>query len=206
MDPAIVVTLVVSVCGVVFASITAPIILLRRTEAQHAADRREDWARQDEVAARAELAATALKDAQEAQAAAAEEVARKAAQAAADLAAAQKEIADKAAQAAIDLTASQKVTADALLLANSLTNGKLDVIHTLVNSNMTTAMENEMVSAERELAMMLEVVALKRRLLHEEPTVEALTAIEASKIKITELTGALHDRALASEKADRGTG
>jgi hypothetical protein len=199
MTSAELITLVISACIAIFASITAPAILLHRTEAQHREDRDADWKRQD-------AAALKLQQTQDAQAAAAEEVARRAAQAAENLAASQKDIADRAAQAATDLVASQKLTASTLLDANNKTNGKLDVIHTLVNSNMTTAMENELVSAERELAMMQEVIELKRTLLRQEPTIEALAAIEASKSKIAELVAALRDRAGQSRLAGRGPG
>src|SRR5512140_1941118 len=63
----------------------------------------------------------------------------------------QDEVARKAADAA-----------DALLEANKTTNSKLEVIHTLVNSNMTAAMQAELDATERELALMKSVVELHR--------------------------------------------
>jgi hypothetical protein len=50
MDPAVIVTLLVSAAGVIFASITAPLILARRTERMHREDQLADYRRQDAVA------------------------------------------------------------------------------------------------------------------------------------------------------------
>jgi hypothetical protein len=102
--------------------------------------------------------------------------------------------------------ASRTEEAAALLLASNLevantakiTNGKLDVIHTLVNSSLTGAMQSEADAVARELAMMLEVVELKRAA-GKEPTEEVLAAIDATKAKIAELHAKLADRLKQAE-------
>lgn len=75
-----------------------------------------------------------------------------------------------------------------------ITNSKLDVIHTLVNSNMTAAMQAELDATVRELALMREVIALKSE--HgRDPSADALAAIESTTKKIAELRAVLADRA-----------
>jgi hypothetical protein len=96
--------------------------------------------------------------------------------------------------------ARQDAVADRLLAANERvaestksTNGKLDVIHALVNSNMTSAMQGEHDAMVRELAMMREVIALKQANGHA-PGVETLATIEATERKIADLDAILADR------------
>ena len=108
------------------------------------------------------------------------------------------ERADKVAEAAAKKAAE---AANLLLAANErvaetaiATNQKLDVIHTLVNSNMTAALQSEFEATSRELSMMREVIDLKRIGGHE-PTIASLAAIEATEIKLQELEAVLADRA-----------
>lgn len=154
-DPTLtlVIGLVVSAVLAVFASVTAPLILLHRSEKMHREDRLADYKRQDEIAARA--------------------------------AAAQKAVADQAAEAA------------GLLLQS---NGKLDVIHALVNSNMTAVMQAELDATRRELALMLENGRLNAAAGHRQ-TAEALAAIEATTAKVTELASSMNDRLGAAAAA-----
>jgi hypothetical protein len=71
--------------------------------------------------------------------------------------------------------------------------GKLNVIHTLVNSQMTAAMQAELDATTRELAMMREVIDLKERAGH--PASEAATAaLQTTERKVNELRTALSDR------------
>jgi hypothetical protein len=98
--------------------------------------------------------------------------------------------------------ARQDRIAAAAARAAEKTNGKLDVIHTLVNSNMTAAMQAELDAIRREIVMMREVVALNLAA-GREPTVEALAAIEDTAVKITALEAQLADRATAAENAAR---
>ncbi len=77
--------------------------------------------------------------------------------------------------------------------SNDKTNTKLDVIHTLVNSNMTAAMQAEHDATVRELAMMREVAALHQNA-GQRPSVDTLAAIKSTEDKIAELQAALKDR------------
>jgi uncharacterized membrane protein len=52
VTPEIIISLLSSGLLAIFASITAPVILMNRTAAMHREDRIADWARQDELAAR----------------------------------------------------------------------------------------------------------------------------------------------------------
>ncbi len=104
--------------------------------------------------------------------------------------------------------ARQDIVAARLLVSNKqvaentrITNGKLDVIHMLVNSNMTAAMQNEHDAVIRELAMMREVIDLKRAA-GQEPSIEVLAAIEATEAKIAELKIVLSERLNAAAKVD----
>ena len=158
------VSVVVVVLVAIFSSITAPLIISAQAEKRHREDRQADWDRQDKVAAAAKQTAD-------------------------DLAVSQKRIADQAAEAAsLLLAANERVAHTA-----QVTNGKLDIIHQLVNSNMTAAMQAELDATVRELAMMREVIELKRAA-GKEPTVEALAAETATMAKIGELTSTLQDR------------
>jgi hypothetical protein len=67
------------------------------------------------------------------------------------------------------------------------TNGKLDVIHTLVNSNMTAAMEDALGS---KVALL---VAL-RRMAGDVPTNSEQTLIDTTESEIAERRAELHDR------------
>lgn len=86
------------------------------------------------------------------------------------------------------LDANERVAA-----TTQVTNAKLDVIHTLVNSNMTAAMQAELDATVRELAMMGEVIELKRANGHE-PSVNTLATFKATELRIGELKATLADR------------
>jgi hypothetical protein len=115
MDPAVIVTLVISVAGVIFASITAPLILAHRTERMHREDQLADYQRQDKVA-----------------------------QAAAQAAAIAQEQARQAALKLDDLSA------------------QTQRIHTLVNSDMTAARQEELDQAESLIVVLQRVIQLAR--------------------------------------------
>jgi len=182
MDPAVIVTLVVSVAGVIFASITAPLILARRTEQMHREDMLADYQRQDKVAlAAAETARAAAEQVRG--------VAAQASEAAAALHEAQAETIRRTDEVA-RLSAQQAEDTSAKL---DDTNGKLDVIHGLVNSAMTAALTSELDALVTSLAMMNEVIDLKRAG-GREPTAEAVIAINGTEAKIAELRDAIADR------------
>lgn len=79
--------------------------------------------------------------------------------------------------------------------ANRIANNKLDLIHSLVNSNMTAALQSELDATVRELAMMKEVIELKRAM-GIEPSPEVLSAITSTQTRINELLAVIRDRVL----------
>ena len=83
--------------------------------------------------------------------------------------------------------------AQRLVKMDNKVGGKLDVIHTLVDGSMTAAMHSELNATVRELAMMNEVIDLKRANGHE-PTQETLTTLEATQTKIDDLYMSLSAR------------
>lgn len=108
---------------------------------------------------------------------------------AARLAARQDAMATKAADAAILLASNTEKVAT----STALTNKKLDVIHTLVNSSMTAAIQAEMEATVRVLALLEEVISLNNAA-GRAPSVESLAAVESTKKRIAELASSLADR------------
>ncbi len=190
------VSLLLVVIVAIFTSITAPLMLAHRTEKMHTADREADWKRQDEVANKAAQAAADLATNQQKIAAVAAEAARLLLEKQGETTRAQQEVAVQAAEAARLLLANNERVAE----IQELTNGKLDVIHVLVNSNMTAAMQGEMDATIREVALMTELLQLKKAA-GLAPTVEALAAIDAANAKIKDLRLSLADRLEAAAEA-----
>jgi hypothetical protein len=157
--------------------IVGPLLLAYLTGRQRSRDKAEDWARQDAVAAQAAEAARLLEERQDA-------VARKAAEAARLLLAANERVAKQSREAA------------------DVVNGKLAQIHELVNSNLTTQMEEAHGALTQQLVLMREVVALNRAA-GREPSTGAVDAIAVIEAKVGELRAKLADRAKATEIADR---
>jgi hypothetical protein len=167
--------------GVLLVGVLVPLYLVKsannerrddneRSDQRHREDRQADWDRQDAVAA-------------------------KAAKAAEDLSVSQKKIADQAAVAARLLLANNERVA-----TNQLeTNGRLDVIHGLVNSTLSAAMQSEYDATKRELAMMREVMALKQSA-GLSPTSETIAAITATETRLAELEQILIDRKATQDK------
>jgi len=175
--------------GVLLVGVLVPVYLVgkanadrrddnERADRMHREDREADWKRQDEVAERAEKAKLAVLESQ-------------------------RLISDQATEAARLLLDTNKEVEK----KQAETNGMLNVIHTLVNSNMTAAMQAEFDATQRELAMMKEVMALKGAA-GLEPTPEVLAAISSTQDKLAELASALSDRAKAQAKTlrDQGAG
>lgn len=101
------------------------------------------------------------------------------------------EVATQAAEAArLLLVENRKVAATA-----AVTNGKLDVIHTLVNSNMTAAMQAQLAALKAQLVLMDRLAATG------DSSAEELDAVAMVEAQITELEAALHDRLAATEAA-----
>lgn len=101
----------------------------------------------------------------------------------------------------VETAAKTLVTSNAQVAATAgQMNGKLDklqegsdVIHTLVNASMTAAKQKELDSKRNELALMKELVDIKRHQKHE-PTAETLGAIKAISERIAELQTEVEDR------------
>jgi len=71
---------------------------------------------------------------------------------------------------------------------------KLDVIHTLVNSNMTAAMMGELDALKRDHASMTELIDIKRDKTGREPSSETLATLLSIEHRMDELRGELDDR------------
>lgn len=120
-------------------SLVAPILLAFITNRENRLTKKEQWAREDAVAAKAQQVVQTLKE------------------------------------------------------NTTVVNTKLDTIHTLVNSNMTAAMQSELAATRRELVLMKEVLALKG----ETPSEAALKEIARTEKDIKELVMAIEDRTKA---------
>lgn len=151
------------------SAIVGPSVLAFFTGRQRANEKKLDWARQDEVAAQAAKAATALVE-------------------------------------------GQKEAAELLVVANERvaeaaesTSAKLDVIHTLVNSNMTAAMQAELDATVREVAMMKEVIRLNQ-VAGSKPSADARATLKATEEKISELKATLSDRLKQTKVAEAQAG
>ena len=97
-------------------------------------------------------------------------------------------VAEQAASAALLLLAANERVAKAA----ASTNDKLDVIHTLVNSNMTAAMQAELTAVEAQHAVLLEVIALKEA--SGASAVESRSTMRSLEGRIGELRATLTDR------------
>ncbi len=110
----------------------------------------------------------------------------------------QDEVAAKADEAArLLLAANERVAKTA-----AVTNGKLDQIHTLVNSNMTAAMKAELEATIEKLKLMRKIVA-RDKAENIKVLPEALEAIRSVEAKIGELTASLNDRLKQTQLADQ---
>jgi hypothetical protein len=205
--------LAITLVTLVFASITAPMLLSWRTQRQHIKDRDAEWARQDEKDKKAEKQRADDVARQN-------EVAREAAdllvasqeQSRHDLAQIAEDQAVRARDAALaaDGVAAQAAEAASLLVESNeriastaaTTNGKLDVIHTLVNSNLTTEMQGRLEEMEARLALMREVVDLKRAA-GKKPTVAVNAAIKATEAGIAGLQTELAERLQQNKVAEK---
>jgi hypothetical protein len=109
-----------------------------------------------------------------------------------------KEVADQAARAANLLLEENK----RVRLTAEQTQEKLDVIHILVNSNMTAAMQAELDATRRDLASLREVARLNEeagRSLSD----EARQVIEDTQLRISKLDAELRDRLKQTKAAEK---
>lgn len=82
-----------------------------------------------------------------------------------------------------------------------IVDAKLDQIHTLVNSNMTAAMESELYAHKANRVLLDEAVGSKRAL-GQEPSEETLAMIDTVTAKIAELEAKLKDRIRTADQAN----
>jgi hypothetical protein len=157
VDSASIFSLIAVAVVAVFTSITAPLILARRTERLSREDKLAEYQRQDEVA---KLAAATAAASLAQQVAAAEE-------------------------------ARQRDEAAAVLLGRI--NAQADRIHTLVNSDMTAARQEELDQAEATI-IVLERVLRVARLKGIGPEPEDVEALEAARTRRDKLEQILADR------------
>ena len=163
-------------------AVVSPGILALLTGWQNGKSKREDWRRQDEVAKRQEDAAEKVS-----------QVAAKAEEAAALLVTRQDASAGAAQQAAEDLVEANENLRRETRRAAALVNGKLDQIHTLVNSNLSAAMDDRL-TAIRAL-----IVALQQATDQSPAAVERIQALESTAI---ELEAQLADRVRQTRVAE----
>jgi hypothetical protein len=145
-------------------AIAAPWIMAGQLNRNNRKVKEEDYRRSDAVAARAADDYKALLGKQE-------------------------EVAAQAREAARLLAASTKEAQESA----HLTEAKLDQIHTLVNSNLTAAIVDQLDARKTMLTLLLETVESKK-LVGSKPSPETLEVIAATKIKVAELEAQVADR------------
>ena len=81
------------------------------------------------------------------------------------------------------------------------TTSQLQVIHTLVNSTLTAALQGQLDSTRRELVMMLELADAQREA-GWPPTEDRMASIGALRRQVADLTSSMSDRAQQTRAAD----
>lgn len=156
----------------VVAAVVGPLLLAHLQGRQRMQEKMEDWRRQDVVAERAA------------------EVAQK-------LLTKQEETAAKTREAASLLVKNNEVVAKTA----RVTNEKLDVIHTLVNSNMTAALQAELDATRAQTVLMRELISFKVAQ-GQEPSKDASAALQLLEEKVQKLAANLADRLQQTKVAD----
>lgn len=100
------------------------------------------------------------------------------------------------------VAAKAEQTASMMLQATHSNNEKLDIVHALVNSNLTAAMQAEYDSMTRELALMHEVMEM-RLSNGQEPSEHTKSAIVVTEAKLKELGERLVARAAQQADMDK---
>jgi hypothetical protein len=159
--------------------------------------KRQDYRRQDEVAEAAEERERRGRDEAEAREKRAADAAEEREQ---RLVERSHRVAYQAAEAARLLLADNAQRAEVLAAAGTVTNGKLDQIHTLVNSNLSKAIEDQLEATEQQLILLREVAELKRAA-GREPSPEATAALQRIEAKVAELRTQVADRAAQTKAA-----
>lgn len=108
-----------------------------------------------------------------------------------------------------DAVAAQAAKAAKLLLdaqaettqQNVETQGKLNQIHTLVNSNLTKEMEDRLVALKGQVYLTKEIIRLNRSN-HIEPNSETQASLHNLEATVSNLETALKERGTATDRAD----
>jgi hypothetical protein len=101
--------------------------------------------------------------------------------------------AEKVEKAAALLVVSNREVADAAKAASDVTIARLDVIHTLVNSQMTAAIQSELDATEANVVLMREIIGLNS-VAGRNPTEASMDAVKATEVRIRELRVTLAER------------
>ena len=176
MDPNTLVALTVGAgaSASLIGTILAPMVLMYLTAHEKRREREEDWARQDLVAERlAQSSANLLKKT--------EAVAKEA-----------------RTTASLLLEANERVAAQshAILASSEKLEKKVDVVHGLVNSALTTVKQSEYDGLVRELYLKQQNIILERGA-GTEPTKASLDYVELLTAKISDLKNELEERGKA---------
>lgn len=166
-----------------------PLLIQRGQSELRTKERAEDKAERDAVALEARAAAAKL-------VASNEEVATQARDAADKLVASNEAVAAEARTAAAKLVASNAEVAAAAKETGAQTLAAVGVIHTLVNSTLTAAIEDSLASAQAHVASLLELAQLRKS------TPEQVAALATAKSKVAELRVKLADRRRQAELAE----
>lgn len=172
-------------------SIISPLIVSIISNRQRRNEQLEDYTRRSMVATRAEETERLLLERQNI-------IAEKVQEAANLLAIQQRAVSEKAEEtASLLLESNERVAKSALL-----TNGKLDQIHTLVNSNMTAAMTAVLDAREISLQLMKEVSALKAAA-GRPPSKSSISAINQAQKKVSKIKADLAHRLKQTEISEK---
>jgi len=167
--------------AVLIAGVVGPLLLSKMNAKQRVAERAEDWKRQDEVARKVEEAATRAAEV-------AVEVKATAGRA---------EVVAQRAESAVE---NAQETQHAIVAQGAATAQKLDVIHTLVNSNLMAAVQGEYDANVERLATLLELIDLKRAN-GREPSPETLEAVTVVQARLANLRVNLAERQQQQQEA-----
>lgn len=183
--------------GAALLSMLSPLLLAYLSGRQRTQERQQEWARQDIVAERLEKQQNQIA-AQAREAAELLRVEQGKTTHRADLAAARaQEVALQTQTAAQLLLQNNEKVAASTRAANT----KLDVIHTLVNSNMTAALQDSLDSSRANLATLRELIAL-RVAQGDEPNEDTRAQLVTLENKVGRLASNLDDRIRQTKIAD----
>lgn len=96
----------------------------------------------------------------------------------------------------------RKLAVDTAATVTRSTTARLDQIHTLVNSNLTSALQGEL-DSRRENLVLLESAIQSQRALGHEPSADTEAIISGAKLRIAELNTTIIDRKIQTSTAEK---